>query len=109
MSQDTEFKIMRAWDKGNSRIAYLYRDEVTKRKKIGEVKFDWWFYINTKDYEDYESQFKVMVANNQLIKCEPEGRYTRLYMERPHRGEFLNKEMERIWEYKNFGYNRVME
>jgi len=102
-------KIMRAWDKGNSKVAFVYRDKETGRKKIGERKFDWWFYVKTSDYEHYKNQFKSFENQNLIMRCEPEGLYTRVYVERPHRTELFNTEMEFVWEHKNFLFNELQQ
>lgn len=102
-------KIMRTWDKGNSKVAFVYRDKETGRKKIGETKFDWWFYVKTSDYEHYKNQFKSFENQNLIMRCEPEGLYTRVYVERPHRTELFNTEMEFVWEHKNFQFNELQQ
>ncbi len=100
---------MRAWDKSNSKIAFVYRDKDSGRKKIGEVKFDWWFYVKTSDYEHYKNQFNSFIEQNLIIKCEPDGLYTKIYVERSHKSELLNTEMEFVWEHKNFQFNQLSE
>ena len=44
MSGNPPLKVMRAWDRGRNKIAYVYRDEETGKTKIGETKFQNWFW-----------------------------------------------------------------
>jgi DNA polymerase elongation subunit (family B) len=104
-----KFKIMRAWDKGLNKIAYVYRNPETGKKGIGETKFDWFFYVLTDDYERLRNKFNQFISNNVINSIEPEGKYTRIYADYPHRTESLSKELERDWGYKTFAFNDMLE
>ena len=103
------FKIMRAWDKGLNKIAYVYRNPETGKKAIGETKFDWWFYVLTEDYHRLRNHFSKFKNNNVINDVVEEGKYTRVYADYPHRTEFLSKDMERDWGYKTFAFNDMIE
>ena len=104
-----KFKIMRAWDKGLNKIAYVYRNPETGKKGIGETKFDWFFYVLTDDYERLRNKFNQFISNNVINSIAPEGKYTRIYADYPHRTESLSKELERDWGYKTFAFNDMLE
>lgn len=104
-----KYKIMRAWDRGLNKIAYLYRNPETGKKVIGETKFEWWFYVLTEDYERLSSHFKRFMNNNVINRIESEGKYTRIYADFPHKTESLDKYMERDWGYKTFAFNDMLE
>ncbi len=103
------FKIMRAWDRGLNKIAYIYRNPETGKKVIGETKFAWWFYVLTEDYHRLKTHFNRFINNNVINSIEEEGKYTRIYADYPHKTESLDKDMERDWSYKTFAFNDMLE
>ena len=104
-----KYKIMRAWDRGLNKIAYIYRNPETGKKVIGETKFEWWFYVLTEDYNRLASHFRRFINNNVINSVEDEGKYTRIYADYPHKSESLDKDMERDWGYKTFAFNDMLE
>lgn len=104
-----KYKIMRAWDRGLNKIAYIYRNPLTGKKAIGETKFEWWFYVLTEDYNRLASHFRRFINNNVINSIEDEGKYTRIYADYPHKSESLDKYMERDWGYKTFAFNDMLE
>lgn len=103
------YKVMRAWDRGLNKIAYIYRNPLTGKKAIGETKFEWWFYVLTEDYNRLASHFRRFINNNVINSIEDEGKYTRIYADYPHKSESLDKYMERDWGYKTFAFNDMLE
>lgn len=103
-----QFVVMRAWDKGHNKIRYVYHDENMK-VHIGETTFINWFYVKTADYEKYGQVFRNFIDNKSIIRCEPEGLYTRCYYNTVHESEFLTKDMEYDWGYKNYNKNQMLE
>lgn len=104
-----KYKIMRVWDRGLNKIAYIYRNPETGKKVIGETKFAWWFYVLTEDYNRLASHFRRFINNNVINSVEDEGKYTRIYADYPHKSESLDKDMERDWGYKTFAFNDMLE
>jgi DNA polymerase, archaea type len=92
-------KIYRAWDSGRNKVKFVYRNQETNNLVIGEEKFDWFFYVKTIDYENNKEFFKKLINQNLINKCEKETNYTRVYIDREHTSDFLNYEMEYVWEY----------
>lgn len=101
-------KIIRAWDSGKNEISYVYRDKQTNKKKIGKTKFHWWFYILTSDWNKHKANLANFLENGTINKTEDEGKYTRIYVDRKHNSEFLNKQLEYVWEYNNWNYNKLL-
>jgi DNA polymerase, archaea type len=102
-------KVMRAWDKGRNKIAYVYRDSETKKTKLGEVKFENWFYIKSEDFKNNKSLFYKLKDEKMINKFEDCGKFHKVFIDTVHNDELLNKDMEWVWEYKNFNYNKLMD
>lgn len=103
-----QFVVMRAWDKGHNKIRYVYHDENMK-SHIGETTFLNWFYVKTSDYEKYGQIFRNFIENRSIVKCETDGLYTKCYYNTVHESEFLTKDMEYDWGYKNYNKNQMLE
>lgn len=102
------FKIMRAWDKGKNKVAYVYRDHETGNVKIGEVRFQNWFYVKKDDFENNTSFFKKLKSDNVIVDYERVHKFYKIYVDVIHSSELLNKDMEWVWEYKSFVQNKLM-
>jgi DNA polymerase, archaea type len=102
-------KVMRAWDKGRNKVAYVYRDPETGKTKLGETKFENWFYVKTSDYEQHKSLFLKFKEERTVIRFESVGKYVKIFYENVHNDELLNRDMEWVWEYKNFNFNKMLE
>lgn len=103
-----QFKVMRAWDRGHNKIRYVYHDENMKTH-IGETTFLNWFYVKTSDYDKYGQVFKNFIDNGSLVKCENDGLYTKCFYNTVHESEFLTKDMEYDWGYKNYNKNQMLD
>ena len=53
-------KIMRAWDYGHNKVRFVYADPETNRTKLGEERFDWYFFIKNQDYETHAALFSAL-------------------------------------------------
>jgi DNA polymerase, archaea type len=102
-------KVMRAWDKGRNKIAYVYRDSETGKTKLGEAKFENWFYIKSEDFKNNKSLFYKLKDEKMINKFEDCGKFHKVFIDTVHNDELLNKDMEWVWEYKNFNYNKLMD
>jgi len=102
-------KVMRAWDKGRNKVAYVYRDLETGKTKLGETKFENWFYVKTPDYEQHKALFLKFKEERTVIRFESVGKYVKVFYESVHNDELLNRDMEWVWEYKNFNFNKMLE
>lgn len=102
-------KVMRAWDKGRNKIAYVYRDSETGKTKLGEAKFENWFYIKSEDFQSNKSLFYKLKDEKMITKFEDVGKFHKVFIDTVHNDELLNKDMEWVWEYKNFNYNKLMD
>ena len=102
-------KVMRAWDKGRNKIAYVYRDSETGKSKLGEAKFENWFYIKSEDFKNNKSLFYKLKDEKMINKFEDCGKFHKVFIDTVHNDELLNKDMEWVWEYKNFNYNKLMD
>ncbi len=109
MSGNPPLKVMRAWDKGRNRIAYVYRDPETNNVKIGETKFQNWFYVKVEDFETHKSQFHRFREDKTITDFEIDGKYVKIFVDTIHNDELMNKDMEWVWEYKNFNTNKMLE
>ena len=101
-------KIMRAWDRKHG-VAYVYRDSETGRTKIGEEKFDWFFYVKNKDFQKYSEVFSLLKEKDYVTKYESEHTYTKVFVEREHNSDLLDKNMQFVWEYKDKVLNYVLK
>ena len=99
---------MRAWDKGHNKIRYVYHDENMKTH-IGETTFLNWFYVKTADCDKYGSVFRTFLDNKSIVRMENDGLYTKCYYNTVHESEFLTKDMEYDWGYKNYNKNQMLE
>ena len=106
--EQEKFKVMRAWDKGHNKIRYVYHDENMKTH-IGETTFLNWFYVKTADCEKYKSVFRTFLDNKSIVRMENDGLYTKCYYNTVHESEFLTKDMEYDWGYKNYNKNQMLE
>lgn len=102
-------KIMRAWDRGRNKIAYVYRDSETGKTKIGETKFQNWFYLKQKDFQEHRSLLYRFKEENTITGFEDVGKYVKVFIDTVHNDELMNKDMEWVWEYKNFKTNKMLE
>jgi DNA polymerase elongation subunit (family B) len=102
-------KIMRAWDRGRNKIAYVYRDSETGKTKIGETKFQNWFYLKQKDFQEQRSLLYRFKEENTITGFEDVGKYVKVFVDTVHNDELMNKDMEWVWEYKNFKTNKMLE
>jgi len=102
-------KIMRAWDAGHNKVKYVYRDEETKRTNLGEAKFDWYFFVKNSDYETHRSTFTLLKEQRKVVKYEQESHYTRVYIDRTHASELLDKDCNFVWEYRDREFFEVKE
>jgi len=102
-------KIMRAWDRGRNKIAYVYRDAETGKTKIGETKFQNWFYLKQKDFQEQRSLLYRFKEENTITGFEDVGKYVKVFVDTVHNDELMNKDMEWVWEYKNFKTNKMLE
>lgn len=100
-------KIMRAWDAGRNKVRYVYYDKETKRTNIGEEKFEWYFFVNNKDYEKYQSMFALLQEQRKINKCVIEKYYTKIYVDREHKSDLLDKNCDFVWEYCDRTYYEV--
>ena len=103
-----KFKVMRAWDRGRNKIAYVYRDSETKNVKIGETSFNNWFYVLSKDFVDNKRQFNKFQDDGIIKDMKIEGRYAKISIETTHKNELFDKDMEFVWEYKRYAYFDMM-
>ena len=109
MSGNPPLKVMRAWDRGRNKIAYVYRDEETGKTKIGETKFQNWFYVKTPDFHENRSVFYKYKEEKTITGFEDVGKYHKIFIDTVHNDDLLNKDMEWVWEYKNFNVNKMLE
>jgi DNA polymerase I len=100
---------MRAWERGKNKIAYVYRDKETNRKRIGEFAFKWFFYVLRKDYEEHRGFFEKQIDDKLINGFDIEDQYVKVFVDREHNEEFLDKNCEMIWEFKNQNFNKLKE
>ena len=103
-----QHKILRAWDSGKNKVRYVYHDPESGRTNLGEEKTDWFFYVKTKDFNNNKPFFKFLEEQYYVIRYEHEHTYTRVYVDREHNSELLDKNMEFVWEYKDKQLNYIL-
>ena len=103
------FKVMRAWDKGRNKVAYVYRDQATGNTKIGECLFYNWFYIKKSDYDAHRSLLFKFKEEKTISSFEDIGKYVKVFYDRSHASESLNKDMEYVWEYRDYNFRKMLE
>lgn len=101
--------VMRAWDKGRNKIAYVYRNPETGKAKLGETKFQNWFYIKLEDFEKHRSIFYNLKEDRQIVDFETVNKYVKIFIDTVHNDELLDREMQWVWEYKNYNLNKLMD
>lgn len=94
-------KIMRAWDFGHNKVRFVYRDPETGRSKLGEERVEWYFFISNKDFEENRNIFDALKEQKKVIKYQVDSHYTRVFIDREHASELLDKNCEYVWEYKD--------
>ena len=104
-----DIKVMRAWDSGRNKISYVYRNPNTGKTKIGECKFINWFYVKLEDFESNKSLFYKLRDDKKITGFEVVNKYVKIFVDTIHNNELLNKDMEWVWEYKNFVFNQLMD
>ena len=102
-----QFKVMRAWDKGRNKVAYVYRDQATGNTKIGECLFYNWFYIKKSDYDAHRSLLFKFKEEKTISRFEDVGKYVKVFYDRSHASESLNKDMEYVWEYRDYNFRKM--
>lgn len=103
-----QHKILRAWDSGKNKVRYVYHDPESGRTNLGEEKTDWFFYVKTKDFNNNKPFFKFLEEQYYVSRYEHEHTYTRVYVDREHNSELLDKNMEFVWEYKDKQLNYIL-
>lgn len=103
-----QHKILRAWDSGKNKVRYVYHDPESGRTNLGEEKTDWFFYVLKRDYEANKPFFKYLEEQYYVSRYEHEHTYTRVYVDREHNSELLDKNMEFVWEYKDKNLNTIL-
>jgi len=100
-------KIIRAWEAGKNTIRYVYKNEAGK-KVFGEEHFDWFFYVKTEHFEKFKNFFTTLETRAIVKKYENDGLYTKVFVDRSHASEFLDKNCDFVWEFKDFNLNKII-
>lgn len=101
-------KIIRAWETAKNGIKFVHKNE-EGRKVFGEVKFDWFFYVKTEHFKKNSSFFATLETRALVNKYEDDGLYTKVFVDRSHNSEFLDKNNQFVWEFKDFNLNKVLQ
>ena len=102
-------KILRAWDSGRNQIRCIVRNPETGRTNLQDVKTEWFFYVHNHHMDENKTYFNMLKEHDKVNRYEREHIYTRVYVDREHASELLDRDNSFVWEYRDVRLNSLLK